>query len=79
MCGIFFNRGVYNQLPRTHRPVFMIVQSFDTLAAGNPNILTVICSLAQIPWVHLLATTDSAVNASVGELYYTLFDLVFNH
>ncbi|XP_021960926.1 origin recognition complex subunit 2 [Folsomia candida] len=65
VCLEAISEEVCNKLPVDHPPVFMIVQNFDTLAASNSNVVTIICSLAQIPWIHVLATTDN-INASLG-------------
>ena len=48
-------------------PVYLIVRNLDVLAIDHPTIFNVICHLAQIPWVYLLATSDN-FNIGLGEL-----------
>lgn len=51
--------------------VFILVNNFDTMALRFPQMLSVLCCLAEVPYIHILASCDT-VNAFLGMLWFLI-------
>jgi hypothetical protein len=54
-----------------------MVKNLDTVAASNPSLLAVICSLVQVKWIHLIASSDR-INSPLGEKSLLNFSLLYH-
>jgi hypothetical protein len=64
-CLIF--RTVSRELMNIDHPdVFLFLMHFDSLIMKYPSILSLICSIAKVKWIHILASSDK-INGSLGE------------
>lgn len=51
--------------------VFILVNNFDTMALRFPQMLSVLCCLSEVPYIHILASCDT-VNAFLGMFKFSI-------
>ncbi|CAL8114180.1 unnamed protein product [Orchesella dallaii] len=49
----------------SHPDVFILLNNFDSMVSRSSQMLTALCWIAQVPYIHILATCDT-VNAFLG-------------
>ncbi|ODN03520.1 Origin recognition complex subunit 2 [Orchesella cincta] len=49
----------------SHPDVFILLNNFDSMVLRSPQMLTALCWMAQVPYIHILASCDT-VNAFLG-------------